>query len=100
MVGGAVAISLGLTILHLPKYVGFNRDLREYAEAGAHMTKGSTVLPINLAFPATHVPGLESSGSIRPVIQASGYLVANEGVVDLSHFRPSSATSSPSSVTS
>jgi hypothetical protein len=86
VVGSALVISSGLTVLHIPKYSGFDRDQREYAEAGDHIPAGSTMIAVNLTIPTEERPGLTHSIAMRPVIQAAGYLVAERDVVDLSHF--------------
>lgn len=85
-----VALSLvataGLTVLHVPKYVGFNRDIGEFTSVTDQMPNGSTVLALNFVQAQDSTSGLTSSKWTRPVIQDLGYVVADRNVVDLSHF--------------
>jgi hypothetical protein len=75
-----------LTALHVPKYVGFNRDIKEFVSADDQLPDGSTVLALNFVQAQDSVPGLTQSKWTRPVIQNLGYVVDARNVVDLSHF--------------
>lgn len=85
-VGLSLVAAAGLTVLHVPKYVAFDRDLREFASVGGQIPRGATVVPVYLVPPGETHPGLAASRWTRPVIQASGYLVAEHDIVDLSQF--------------
>jgi hypothetical protein len=47
---------------------------------------GATLVPLNFVQDSDPPPGMQYSKSARPTLQASGWLMAERHVVDLSHF--------------
>jgi hypothetical protein len=87
MVAGSLLATAGLTAAHLGSYKDFNRELRAYTSVRSQLPKGATVVPVFFADSAGDDPGLASSVWVRPVLQATGYLMADRRVVDLSHYQ-------------
>jgi hypothetical protein len=85
-----VAVSLvaggALTLLHVRKYVGFDRDIKEFTSVGDQLPDGSTVLALIFVQANQDVPGFTTSRWTSPVFQDLGYVVDERNVVDLSHF--------------
>ena len=82
----SVCTGLGLTVLHVAKYAAFDRDIRELTSAGRVLHDGDTIVPVYLVEPTDAHPGLAQSKWTHPTTQATGYLVDEHDVVDLSHF--------------
>ncbi|HVE42141.1 MAG TPA: hypothetical protein VNM14_19760 [Planctomycetota bacterium] len=78
-----LAASLALIVLRFPAYVEFNRDLEEFASAGPHLRANSTILPLKFIREDNKDAGTAWSCVVRPLDYASGYLMADRGVVDL-----------------
>lgn len=87
VVAVSLVVAAGLTVSHLPAYAAFNDDLRDFTSVAAHLPEGATVVPLSFVASADDHPGLAHSSWTRPLIQATGYLVAQRHVVDLSHFQ-------------
>lgn len=87
VVGASLVAAALITTAHIFGYVGLNRDIAELTSVASHLPSGATVVPLNATQGQGGVPGLTTSLWTRPLIQATGYLVAERRVVDLSHFQ-------------
>lgn len=83
----AIAASTFLTAVRVPIYLGFEEQLTEYVSAAAALPPDVTVVPVNLVQDNEEGIGLESTVRVRPMIQATGWLMAERHVVDLSHYQ-------------
>lgn len=86
VVGVGVAGSLVLVALRMPAYAAFDRDLREYLSFAPELPRNATVLPLFFKTERTPGGGSAVSARTRPLDTAAGYLMADRGVVDLSHY--------------
>jgi hypothetical protein len=82
----AIAASTFLTAVRVPIYLEFEEQLTEYVSAAAALPPDVTVVPVNLVQDNAEGIGLESTVRVRPMIQATGWLMAERHVVDLSHY--------------
>ena len=82
----AIAASTFLSAVRVPIYLGFEEQLTEYVSAAAALPPDVTVVPVNLVQDSEEGTGLESTVRVRPMIQATGWLMAERHVVDLSHY--------------
>ena len=82
----AIVASTFLTAIRVPIYQGFEKQLTEYVSAAAALPPDVTVVPVNLVQDTMEGVGLESTVRVRPMIQATGWLMAERHVVDLSHY--------------
>jgi hypothetical protein len=85
----AVALSVaafGLLGARWSTYRAFDREVAEYVSIGPVLRPGATLVPLNFVQDDNPPPGLQYSKSARPTLQASGWLMAERKVVDLSHF--------------
>ena len=82
----AIAASTFLTTVRVPIYLEFEEQLTEYVSAAAALPPDVTVVPVNLVQDNAEGIGLESTVRVRPMIQATGWLMAERHVVDLSHY--------------
>jgi hypothetical protein len=87
VVSVSLLVTAGLTAAHVRSYRDFDRDLKDFDSVVAALPAGATVVPVSFVRAEDDHPGLARSAYTRPVIQATGYLVAERGVVDLSHFQ-------------
>jgi hypothetical protein len=82
----AIAASTFLTAVRVPIYLEFEDQLTEYVSAASALPPDVTVVPVNLVQDNAEGIGLASTVRVRPMIQATGWLMAERHVVDLSHF--------------
>jgi hypothetical protein len=85
----AVALSaaaFGLLGARWSTYHAFDREVAEYVSIGHVLRPGATLVPLNFVQDDNPPPGMQYSKSARPTLQASGWLMAERKVVDLSHF--------------
>jgi hypothetical protein len=82
----AIAASTFLTAVRVPIYLEFEEQLTEYVSAAAALPPDVTVVPVNLVQDNAEGIGLASTVRVRPMIQATGWLMAERHVVDLSHY--------------
>ena len=85
----AVALScaaFGLLGARWNTYRAFDREVGEYVSIGHALRPGATLVPLNFVQDDDPPPGMQYSKSARPTLQASGWLMAERKVVDLSHF--------------
>jgi hypothetical protein len=81
-----IACTLGLTLVRLPSYRAFDRDLAEFLSSEAVLPEKATFLPLMLTDHQDRGGGMATSRYTWPMVSASGYLMADKGRMDLSHY--------------
>jgi hypothetical protein len=74
-----------LTLVRLPSYRAFDRDLAEFLSSEAVLPEKATFLPLMLTDHQDRGGGMATSRYTWPMVSASGYLMADKGRMDLSH---------------
>ena len=82
----AGGIALGVLGLHVQRYVELNEYLEEYL-SGMHLIQSNTtLLPLHFS-PHGYAPdGHILSSRVAPFMNASGYIAAQRGIVDLQNY--------------
>jgi hypothetical protein len=92
IIASLVFATLGLTIIRLPIFIAFNRDITEFMSAAPLLRENATVLPLFYIYDGYHGNEEDQNGitayarRTRPMDFITGYLMAEQGVVDLAHY--------------
>jgi hypothetical protein len=86
LVGLAVAATLGLLALRLPRHAEINDYLAEYVSTGATLPRDAVLLPLAFAPEGLRPDGTPLSLRVLPFLHAASWIAAERGVVDLANY--------------
>ena len=83
---GLIACALGLTLIRIPSYAAFNRDLTEFLSCEAVLPQRATFIPLMLIRQSEGEGGTARSKHTWPLDSAADHLMSVKGRMDLAHY--------------
>jgi len=81
-------LSVAMLVRHTAKYAEINEYLEEYTSAAKFIPEKSLLLPVSLARKGPVVDGQPVAGKVSSFLHASGHIVAQNNIIDVSDYEP------------
>jgi hypothetical protein len=86
LVGMALAATVGLLAVRLPRLAELNDYLAEYLSAGATLPRDAVLLPLGFGPEGLREDGTSLALRVLPFLHAAAWIAAERGVVDLANY--------------